>query len=292
MKRFISIMTVSGLAAASHAQFFGVNNLADTNFGTGGDTLIQFDFFNPNASSPVGTLLTRADTGAALSGIGGLDFGDGLSNTLYAGDAFGANPGEIFTVDFNTGVATSLGTVAGGAINDLAWNPITQDLYAVVGDNQLWANVDDPTNAINLGTFSIPDALDVGLAFDSQGNVHVHDVVSDTIYAGSGVTTAVSALHATGFNANFSQGMFIDHSRDDQGYLGAINGDAITSDNYVFGSLADGGDFGPLVSSFDIDAGSGLPTVELGDLTRTIVPTPGVLSIAGIAGIVAARRRR
>jgi hypothetical protein len=295
-KALLTAGAIASLAtAASAQQVIGVNNLADNNFATGADTLITFDFSNPGAFVPTGLPITTP-TGVGLTGIGGLDFDGNVANpTLYASNAFGAVPGEMYTVDPNTGVATSIGVVAGAAVdglNDLAWDPVTQDMYAVAG-NTLWANVDDPANAVSLGALNIPNGLDVGLSFDSQGNIHVHDIVNDIIYAGAGATTSVTPLHSLPFDSSFSQGLFIDWSRDDQGYHAAIDAVSLTAPNFLFDSLASGGGtYGPFVGEFNINAVSGLPDVEVGDLTRAPIPAPGAMGLLAIAGIASARRRR
>ncbi|MEM8757093.1 MAG: hypothetical protein AAGF47_04840 [Planctomycetota bacterium] len=286
----LAAVAAAAAGSADAQMVLGVNNLASLVSGTAGDTLIQFDFSNPGAFVGPGLDLVTP-TGAPLSGIGGLDFDAG--GTLFASDAFGPNPGEIFRVDPATGISTSLGSV-GAAINDLAWDPVTGDMYGVGGasGNELFANVDDPANAVSLGTFpAIAGGLDVGLAFDSQGNIHVHDLTNDAIYAGAGADTSVSLLHSLPFDSNFSQGLFVDWSRDDQGYHAALNGTTVSSENYFFGSLATGDPYGPFVGAFGIDAASGLPFVEVGDLTIVPIPAPAAFSLLTIAGLGATRRR-
>ncbi len=286
----IAAAAVAVLATAAPAQqFFGVNTFANFNFGTGADTLFTFDFADPSTYVPPGIPIRRPN-GDGINGINGLDFGGDVDNPiLYAGKIFGPTSGEMFTIDPNTGIATSLGILPVGdfeGVNDLAWDPVTQDLYAIT-NNTLWANADDPANAVNLGTFNIPFG-NVGLAFDSRGNIHVHDVVFDIIYAGTGVTTTVSELHALPFDSGSSQGLFIDWSRDDQGYHAGRSLDDGSAPNYLFGSLASGGGYS-FVSEFDDDP---FLVAQVGDLTRRPIPTPGGTALLALIGFTATHRRR
>lgn len=286
------IMAVAGLAlgvsAASGQTFYATNNLAFTNgYTSGGDQLITYDFFNAAGWSAIGEIVDQS--GRARGGLGGLDF-DGTGTVLYAADSFGAFPGEILTINVNTAQATVLGR-APAAMNDLAWDPITNTLYGSDGAGNLYSGLENPGSATLLGNFGI-GSLEVGLAFDSRGNIYVHDLISDGIYVGSaGNLTSLSLLHQIPYNSNFSQGLFVDWHSGDLGYHGALNGSALTSENYTFGTVITGGGYGPLASTFPVEPTTGLPQVEVGDLTRPI-PTPGSLALLAIGGLAAARRRR
>lgn len=278
---------VSLAGAASAQQFIGTNNLAPTIFGTPGDQLISFDFSNPGGYSVIGVLTDAS--GAGLTGIGGLDYnGDG--SVLYAADSFGSSPGAIYSVNDQTAQATLLGN-APAAMNDLAWNPVTNDLYGTDGAGNLWANLDDPTNAQLVGAYSVGGLLEVGLGFDSGGNVYVHDLITDTIYTGNaGSLLTLSALQVLPFDSNFSQGLYVDWNGDDTGYHAALNNSNLQSENYTFGTQLGGSGYN-FVGAFPIDGGTGLPEVEVGDLTM-LVPTPSTFALLGLGGLVATRRRR
>ena len=95
MTRLLGFVTVAALVGfvatpASAQMFYATNNLANTNFGTGGDDLITFDFGTAVWAS-VGTIQTAG--GQKLDGFGGLDFGAG--GQLIGATSFGATPGHI-----------------------------------------------------------------------------------------------------------------------------------------------------------------------------------------------------
>jgi hypothetical protein len=283
---------VLGLAGAANAQqFIATNNLANTNFGTFGDQLITFDFANPAGWVPIGVIMDAA--GAPVGGVGGLDYNgdgsvlygvvsydDGVPETPFA-------PGDIFTIDPNTGTATMIGQ--GPGLSDLAWDPVTQDLYGVDAAGQLWADVDSGSPVL-VGAFSVP-TLEVGLGFDSNGNAYVHDLITDIIYtSNAGSLLTLNPLHTLPYDSNFSQGLHVNWRAGNEGYHAALNNSNLMSENYTFSTQGQ-----PLSyvfqGAFPIDGGSGLPEVEVGDLT-TLVPAPGAIALLGLAGLAGRRRRR
>lgn len=293
-----TLALIASLAAASQAQeMLGINNLAELNFGAGGDTLIRFDFANPAGWSDIATI--RDPAGNPLNGFGGLDFGGHPANpTLYAMKSFDFSDdpnhpdiGNLYAINPATAQATLLGNV-GATINDLAWDPVTQDLYGVDGSGGLWANLDDPANATFVGIFDgdAGTGINAGLGFDSLGNLYVLDLVSNAIYAGRG--TAVSLLHQLNYDANFSQGLFVDWSRDDAGFHAALNNSTFNSDNFNFGTLPTGGGYGPFAGRFPINPDLNFPEVQVGDLARAPLPAPSSLAALALAALGATRRRR
>ena len=263
---------ITGLALVEDRRdFYAVNNLS-TSFGAPADELIRFQFDDPANLTVIGPIF---DTGGTpLTGLGGLDFNQDGS-VLYASDAFGATPGAIYRVNPATAQATLLGVAPTGglAIADLAWNPMRQELFGIDSANNLWTKLGTPAAAVNLGPFSVGGLVNVGLAFDALGNLYVHDVVNDIIYTAPPATpTALAPLHALPYDSNFSQGLFADWSRNSRGYHGAFNNSAFLSEDYLFGTLVSGGGYGPFVGAFPFDVGLGIPTVEVGDLTRMPVP--------------------
>ncbi|MCB9844497.1 MAG: PEP-CTERM sorting domain-containing protein [Phycisphaeraceae bacterium] len=284
MKKMLACAGLAlGVATVASGQtFYATNNLSSANFGTAGDELITFDW-NTALWSSVGVVTDS--TGAPRGGLGGLDF-DGRGN-LYASDSFGANPGDIMLVNRNTAAATVINHVQTG-IHDLAWDPNTGSLYGVDSAAGLWGGLD--TTPFFVGNFNV-STLEVGLGFDSRGNMYVLDLISDVIYsANAGALTTLTALHTVPFNANFSQGLFVDWANGDLGYHGALNGSALNSPNHNFGSLVTGGGYNPVPSSVFATHTNGLPEVEVGDLTR--IPAPASLALLGLGGLVAGRRRR
>lgn len=286
--------TVLGLSAAASAQtVLAANNLHATNTGIPGDSLISYDFSNPGAGFTTLGVFT-APTGAPIDGVSGLDFdGNAINPTLYATTGFGTAPGAVYTVNPNNAQAQLVGFMPNNTpLNDLAWDPNTQTMYGVDGSQNLWRGVENPATASIVGNFGLASGLEVGLGFDAAGNIYVHDLVSDAIYTGNaGSLTAVSSLHSLPFDSNFSQGLFVDWSRDSAGMHGALNNTLLTSESWGFGTQVNPGGFN-FLGTFATNAGTGLPEVETGDLTRAPVPAPASLALLGLGGLAAARRRR
>ena len=90
----------------------------------------------------------------------------------------------------------------------------------------------------------------------------------------------------TGWNANFSQGMSINWSVDDQWLVATINSGAGNADELWQIDAATG-----LGTFLGETGGPGL-TNEFGDIAFTIIPTPGSLALLGLAGFFGRRRRR
>jgi hypothetical protein len=246
-------------------RLYATNNLAAANgYTSGGDQLITFDPGNPAGWLAVGEII---DSGVPVAGLGGLDFD--ANGGLWAADSFGASPGAIYRVNPATAQATYVGN-APVAMHDLAWNPVRNDLFGTDSLGNLWANVDDPPNAQFVGTYNIPTPLEVGIAFDSRGNLYVHDLVNDGIYrAPANNLTNTTLMYTLPYDSNFSQGLFVDWSGADRGFHGAFNNSAFASEVYNF--FIDGSGYGPLLGTFPTDGGTGLPEVETGDLTAAPV---------------------
>lgn len=286
--------TVLGLTAAASAQtVLASNNLHTSNTGIPGDSLVSYDFSNPGAGFTTIGVFT-APTGAPIDGVTGLDYDGNANNpTLYAATGFGSAPGAVYTVNPNNAQAQLVGFMPNNTpINDLAWDPNTQTMYGVDSSQNLWRGVENPATASIVGNFGIGSGLEVGLGFDSRGNIYVHDLATDAIYTGNaGSLTAISSLHAIPYNSNFSQGLFVDWSRDNAGMHGALNASALTSESWGFGTQVNPGGYN-FLGSFAINAGSGLPEVEVGDLTRAPIPAPGTLALLGLGSLATVRRRR
>jgi Domain of unknown function (DUF4394) len=253
---FVSLLAT---AAANAAEIYAVNNLGGTPAGSDG-TLIRFDSANPAAWVTIGSL------GQPTLGMGGLDF-DGAGN-LYCYASYltaGGTASGLYSVNTTTGAATLIGN-SGQSLQDLAWNPADNMMYginSVTNVARLYrVNLTNGTTAL-VGTITgLPATnLEVGLACDSAGNFYVHDIASDRIFKGTALAMTSSILLTR--NTNFSQGMTIDWSRNDQGFHAAIgNTPAFFSHLYTFNTtLTAWTDLG----TFGIPDGT-FPTVEGGDL--------------------------
>ena len=96
----------------------------------------------------------------------------------------------------------------------------------------------------------------------------------------------VALPNGHGWNANFSQGMSINWSVDDQWLVATINSGAGNADELWQIDAATG-----LGTFLGETGGPGL-TNEFGDIAFTIIPTPGSLALLGLAGFFGRRRRR
>jgi hypothetical protein len=272
-----------GTVASAQTTVYGINNLAGG--GTGPNSLVRFDPANPAGFTTIGlTGVTGGFTGLDFAGVGG-----GLFGWL----GFGGDAG-LHSIDPTTGAATRITAVGQGTtdIQDMSWDPRNNRMVGIrsgaAGQSLVEINLANGTTT-SLGALTgLPTgALNVGLAHDSQGNVYVHDIVSDVIYRGAAGGLSLSSFINTGINANFSQGMTIDWSRNDQGYHAAIgNSPAFFSSLYTFdtaGNYSFAGNFSP--------AGT-FPTFEGGDLAVAPIPTPASLALLGLSGLIAGRRRR
>jgi hypothetical protein len=269
MRSFVLSVSVSLLlaAGAQAVEIFAVNNLGGNPAGSDG-TLIRFDSANPAGWTTVGSL------GQPTLGMGGLEFDNAGNLYCYASyvAASGTPASGLYRVNTTTGATTLIGN-SGQSLQDLAWNPSDNTMYGVnsVANVARLYRVNLTSGATTLaGTLSgmPPTNLEVGLACDSAGHFFVHDVASDKIFTGTGMamTTSITLTRDT----NFSQGMTIDWSRDNQGYHAAIgNNPGFYSHLYRFNTAlttwTDAGTFGVADGTF--------PTVEAGDLA--ILPDTG-----------------
>lgn len=280
-------LSASASSAMGQVEILAVNNIPG---GATPDRLVRFDSNNPSGWTPIGPI-----TSVGNLGFTGLDFA-GVGGDLYAWAGFGtsfANSGGLYRVNPATGAGTRI--TAGAAlagVNDLAWNPVLGRMYAVesaTGVARLH-EVDLTTGGLSLvGTFTglLSASLNVGLAFDSVGRAYVHDVGNDRIYSGAGL--GLTSLYTLPINTNFSQGMTIDWSRNDQGYHAAIgNSPAFFSELYTFNTL---GTSYSLVGNFGTGSGT-FPTFEGGDLAIRPIPAPSAAGVLALGGLLALRRRR
>lgn len=292
MKRALGVLAAVGLCAgvASGQTFLATNNLADTNGYTGGgDQLITFQWGNAAGWAPVNNgfngEIRDAATGAGIDGVAGLDF-DHSTGRLYAATGFGDRPGNFWAIDPMTAEATLIGQM-GVDIADLAWNPVDGRMYGT-SSSTLYTIDLNTGQATQVGTYDVSNMLEVGLGVDSEGRMHVHDLTSNTIYRSTTPGgTSLQTLHSIPFNTNFSQGLFVDWTTN-QGYHAALDASNLDSVNYEYTLTAGSYTF---VDLFPEEPSTGLPQVEVGDLTF-FIPAPGTAALLAMGGLLAMRRRR
>lgn len=283
MKVLIGVAAAGLFAATANGQFFyATNNLANTNFGTGGDELIIYDWQTAAWASQG---LINIGGNPILGGFGGLDWG--FDGTLVGAVSFGgAAPGEIYSINPANGNAVLLGNALTD-MSDLAFNPVDGKMYGTDAGANLWVDNDaDHIPETFVGTYNIA-TLETGLGFDAQGNIFVQDLITDIIYKGTGANPGTLVPHITyaAGMTNFSQGLYVGGTT---GYHGMLNNLALTSENWQFDTNIVNSHF--LVSTFAIWGPTGLPEVEVGDLTP--VPGPGSLALLALGGLALRRRRR
>lgn len=273
-------------ASANAVTIYAMNNL--TGGGTGPNALVSFDSANPAGWAAIGSSgVNGGFTGLDFAGVGGGLFG-------YVGFGTGVTPG-LYSMNVNTGAATQVGNLSGIALQDLAWNPVTNKMYGVnsVSNVATLYEVNLVTGGVTaVGNFAgLPATnLEVGLACDALGNFYVHDIASDQIFKSAVPNGLVlNMLYTLPNNTNFSQGMTIDWSGNGLGYHASIgNSPAFWSELYTFNT--NGGAYN-LVGNFGTGTGT-FPTFEGGDLAIAPIPAPGALALLGLAGLATARRRR
>jgi hypothetical protein len=261
----------------------------------GPDALIAFDSSDPAGYWTIGSMEVPN------IGFGGLEFD--RDGNLWAYAAFYKNTGGaasgLYRVDINTGQATLQGARSNQPLEDLAFNPIDDQMYGIRTQNgvtRLYTVNLASGQVAAVGVFSgMPQSQRaMGFAIDSAGHHYVHDMSDDRIYAGSGLE--LSQLYQLPQDTSFSQGMTIDWSRDDRGYHAAVgygefphyfsqlNTFAIDGAEYVLGP-----DFGP-------EGSDGFPAAEPGDLairpaTATNCPSDldgdGTVGLADLAVLLA-----
>jgi hypothetical protein len=269
MRSLVGLAAIGLLATAANAQeFFATNNLSNTNYGTGGDELIKYDF---STASWVSVGVINVGGVPVPGGFAGLDWegGVGVGDLIGAIGFSGGLIGEVYRIDPTNANATFLG-LAPVDLGDLAYNPANGKMYGTSGGgNTLYRDDDgDSVPETVVGAY-IPGVFEVGLGFDASGNLYVLDLGTDQIYKGTGdnPATLVSIVALT-YDANFSQGLYVGGG---QGYHGALNNSLLTSENYTFN--LDGTAY-TLQSTFATHPVTGLPEVEVGDLTPVPPPCP------------------
>lgn len=291
MKHHIAMVVLAGsLVGISHGQtIWAVNNLNGTSTPANINTI---ETFNP-ATPATRTVVGQTTPGTSIL-FTGLEFG-GIGGGLFAWAGTGAFAG-LSSINQTTGAATLVGANTLAGVQDLSWNPVTNQMIALVSVSNTSPielhSVNLSTGATTLvGTVSgITGGLTVGLAHDAQGNAYVHDIIGDRVHKLDATFASVASAVLPG-NTNFSQGMTIDWSGSGLGYMAAI-GNAVPSGffselwtlNTATMTVSVVGTFGTAPPTF--------PTFEGGDLAIKPVPEPATMMALGLGALALLRRRR
>jgi len=291
MKHHIAMVVLAGsLVGISQGQtIWAVNNLNGTSTPTNINTI---ETFNP-ATPATRTVIGQTTPGASIL-FGGLEFA-GVGGGLFAWSTIAPFAG-LSSINQTTGAATLIGPNTLAGVNDLSWNPVTNQMIALVNASTAAPaelhSVNLSTGATTfLGTVNgITGGLSVGLAHDAAGNAYVHDLVGDRVHRLDATFTSVASAVLPG-NTNFSQGMTIDWSGSGVGYMAAIGNAAgggffseLWTLNTATMTVSVVGTFGTAPPTF--------PTFEGGDLAIKPVPEPATMMALGLGALALLRRRR
>ncbi len=286
----LTLATIAIAATAAQAQFQLVGAEFRNPSFVGNTTLWDIDQATGAASNP---RQITADVSLGLS--------FGPDGRLYSfTDSFGSingvsNNGALYTIDAATGAATPVAGDLGLDVfgeGDLDFNPLTGELFIVTSSAGTTALHTVDLNTGLATTVGATDATNAsGMAFQpGTGRLFV----LDTTFAFPPTTSFFLEIDpATGATLNSVElGLAL-------GTVAGMAFDPITGDLY----LADG-DFNATNTLYTIDLNTfdltvvgetvaGQPPAGLGGLAGlAFIPAPGAAALFGLAGILAARRRR
>ena len=256
--------------------------LAPTDIGWAHDIgFISNNFF----SFPLNNFPAQTVTGQSTDPIFGYDF-DSTATTLY-----GLNDGtqQLGTSDF-AGVFNAIGASipqAGQTWTGLAIDPVNDTIYASSADGvtSCLYTLNPATGAATvIGCQTVATGI-IAIAMNCEGQMYAHDILTNSIYQLNPADGSATLVGATGYNANFAQGMDFDN---DDGTL------------YVF--LYQGGGAN-VYGTVDLNTGAVTPLFQnnpLGEFeaaTQTRCPPPhgapagGVMVPVNKLGLLALRLR-
>lgn len=118
------------------------------------------------------------------------------------------------------------GMIAGDLPNGISYNPANGQYYIASSLNLYSFNVTSRVATL-IGPFNSGGGLMIDLAFDCDGVCYAFDLLNDNAYTINISTGSATLLGALGYDANFGQGMSIDHETGSI-YLSAFNNTTFT----------------------------------------------------------------
>ncbi len=200
---------MSGSPSGPLTTVYGVNN--------DDQDLIGFGIADPQNAEVFGTSLVTVN----FENAGAIDPAN--PTTGYVLD----NAGQFYSFDVTTGFYTSLGNIAGD------WTGMEFDrtsglLYAIKGGS-LYTIDTTALTATLVGSMNIGAGIAISLAIDGAGVGYIHNISDDMLYSVNLTTGAATVIGATGFDANYGQGMCYDPITDSL-YMSAFNSGSFMSE--------------------------------------------------------------
>ncbi len=141
----------------------------------------------------------------------GMDF-DVTATTLYA---LNDTTGQLGTINLTNGAFTALVACAapgGGNWTGLSIDPSSGVFYASTSTDLYTIDPSsDPCGITAIGTFGGGSSIMIDIAVNTAGEMYGHDIATDSIYRIDTATGAATLIGATGYNANYAQGMDFDN---------------------------------------------------------------------------------
>ena len=138
----------------------------------------------------------------------GMDF-DPTATTLYA---LNDTTGELGTINLTTGAFTAIVACTepdGNSWSGLSIDPVSGTFYASTTTDLYVLNPATCSPAL-VGAFGTGGIM-IDIAVNTAGDMYGHDIGTDSIYRINTTTGAATLVGATGYAANFAQGMDFDN---------------------------------------------------------------------------------